>query len=110
MISLRNQGNTASLMAQTIKDRIRTEKRTPCSRTKWKINRYAVVGNGCFMGALMSGLTPGSHRDNHYTLKSRETPNWINFYQSTENEDPHPQVVLAFGFRITNCAPSRSSR
>src|SRR5438093_1303487 len=27
----------------------------------------------------------------------------------TENEDPHPQVVVAFGFLITNCAPSRPS-
>ena len=26
-----------------------------------------------------------------------------------ENEDPHPQVVLALGLRMTNCAPSRSS-
>ena len=26
------------------------------------------------------------------------------------NEEPQPQVVLAFGFRITNCAPRRSSR
>lgn len=25
------------------------------------------------------------------------------------NEDPHPQVVFAFGFLITNCAPSMSS-
>ena len=23
-----------------------------------------------------------------------------------ENDDPQPQVVLAFGFLITNCAPS----
>ena len=27
-----------------------------------------------------------------------------------ENDEPHPQVVCAFGLRITNCAPSRSSR
>lgn len=27
----------------------------------------------------------------------------------TENEDPQPQVVLAFGLRITNCAPSTLS-
>ena len=26
------------------------------------------------------------------------------------NEDPQPQVVVAFGLRITNCAPSRPSR
>ena len=26
------------------------------------------------------------------------------------NEDPQPQVVLAFGFLITNCAPSSPSR
>ena len=25
------------------------------------------------------------------------------------NEDPQPQVVFAFGLRITNCAPSRPS-
>ncbi len=28
----------------------------------------------------------------------------------TENDEPQPQVVVAFGLRITNCAPSRSSR
>ena len=28
----------------------------------------------------------------------------------TLNEDPHPQVVWAFGLRITNCAPSSPSR
>ena len=27
-----------------------------------------------------------------------------------ENEEPQPQVVCAFGLRITNCAPSRPSR
>ena len=27
----------------------------------------------------------------------------------TENEEPQPQVVLALGLRMTNCAPSRSS-
>jgi len=27
----------------------------------------------------------------------------------TENDDPQPQVVLALGFLITNCAPSRPS-
>ena len=27
----------------------------------------------------------------------------------TEKLDPHPQVVCAFGFLITNCAPSRPS-
>lgn len=26
-----------------------------------------------------------------------------------ENEDPQPQVDCAFGFLITNCAPSKSS-
>ncbi len=26
------------------------------------------------------------------------------------NEDPHPQVVWAFGLRMTNCAPSSPSR
>ena len=26
------------------------------------------------------------------------------------NEDPQPQVVVAFGLRITNCAPSSPSR
>ncbi len=26
-----------------------------------------------------------------------------------ENEEPQPQVVVAFGFLITNCAPSRPS-
>ena len=26
-----------------------------------------------------------------------------------ENEEPQPQVVVAFGLRMTNCAPSRSS-
>ena len=30
--------------------------------------------------------------------------------QVAVNEDPQPQVVTAFGFRITNCAPSRPSR
>ena len=27
----------------------------------------------------------------------------------TENEEPQPQVVLALGLRMTNCAPCRSS-
>ncbi len=27
----------------------------------------------------------------------------------TENDEPHPQVVVAFGFLITNWAPLRSS-
>lgn len=27
----------------------------------------------------------------------------------TENEEPQPQVVAAFGFRMTNWAPSRPS-
>ena len=27
----------------------------------------------------------------------------------TENDEPQPQVVEAFGLRITNCAPSKPS-
>ena len=27
----------------------------------------------------------------------------------TENDDPHPQVEVAFGLRMTNCAPSSPS-
>ena len=27
----------------------------------------------------------------------------------TENEEPHPQVVVALGFLMTNCAPCKSS-
>ncbi|KOS92330.1 hypothetical protein DM47_2042 [Burkholderia mallei] len=27
----------------------------------------------------------------------------------TENDEPQPQVVVAFGFLMTNCAPFRSS-
>ena len=30
--------------------------------------------------------------------------------RQAENEDPQPQVVCAFGLRITNCAPSSPSR
>ena len=30
--------------------------------------------------------------------------------RQAENDEPQPQVVCAFGLRITNCAPSRSSR
>jgi hypothetical protein len=30
-------------------------------------------------------------------------------YGYTLNEEPQPQVVLALGFRMTNCAPCRSS-
>ena len=29
-------------------------------------------------------------------------------YQA-EKEEPHPQVVVALGLRITNCAPDKSS-
>jgi hypothetical protein len=29
--------------------------------------------------------------------------------RQTEKLDPQPQVVVAFGFLITNCAPSRPS-
>ena len=28
----------------------------------------------------------------------------------TENEEPQPQVVVAFGLRMMNCAPDKSSR
>ena len=31
-------------------------------------------------------------------------------FLQVENDDPQPQVVVAFGLRMTNCAPSRSSR
>ena len=31
----------------------------------------------------------------------------VSFY--TEKDEPQPQVVVAFGLRITNCAPSKSS-
>jgi hypothetical protein len=27
----------------------------------------------------------------------------------TENEEPHPHVVVAFGLRMMNCAPDKSS-
>lgn len=35
----------------------------------------------------------------------------LNFSEQnyTENDDPQPQVVDAFGLRMTNCAPCRSS-
>ena len=29
--------------------------------------------------------------------------------RQAENDEPQPQVVVAFGFLITNCAPSRPS-
>ena len=31
-------------------------------------------------------------------------------FSQVEKEEPQPQVVVAFGLRMTNCAPSRSSR
>jgi len=30
-------------------------------------------------------------------------------YSQAENEDPHPQVEVAFGLRMTNCDPSKPS-
>ena len=39
----------------------------------------------------------------------RESPPAANPLDQTEKLDPHPQVVVAFGFLITNCAPSRPS-
>jgi len=30
-------------------------------------------------------------------------------FDQAENDEPQPQVVVAFGFLITNCAPSMSS-
>ena len=43
--------------------------------------------------------------------KARTKPRFLNVRKKdqAENDDPQPQVVVAFGFLITNCAPSRSS-
>ena len=34
---------------------------------------------------------------------------WAGATAHTVNEEPQPQVVLAFGLRITNCAPLNDS-
>ncbi len=34
---------------------------------------------------------------------------FLNGSTQTENEDPQPQVVVALGFLMTNCAPCKSS-
>ena len=39
----------------------------------------------------------------------RETISYFKKVIEAEKLDPHPQVVVAFGFLITNCEPSRSS-
>lgn len=44
---------------------------------------------------------PGAMRQGHTLLNPVG-------YQA-EKEEPQPQVVVAFGLRITNCAPCRSS-
>ncbi|MFK4440183.1 hypothetical protein ABH944_000183 [Caballeronia udeis] len=43
----------------------------------------------------------GSVSHLHYAVQSNRN--------HAENEDPQPQVLVAFGFLITNCAPFRSS-
>ena len=47
-----------------------------------------------------AGAGPGLTRDG----RAPPGPGYI------ENDEPQPQVVVAFGFLITNWAPSRSSR
>lgn len=48
---------------------------------------------------------------NEGNKKARTKPRFFNVRvtDQAENDEPQPQVVVAFGFLITNCAPSRSS-
>ena len=41
----------------------------------------------------------------------RKAPRFVCNYPATytENDEPQPQVVVAFGFLITNCEPSKPS-
>jgi len=59
--------------------------------------RVAVVAQG--IGAIEGAFDEGK-RDAR-GLRARAA--------HTVNEEPQPQVVLAFGLRITNCAPCRLS-
>ena len=57
---------------------------------------------------------PTADRKQLYIKKERprispRRPFLTGFKNQAENEEPQPQVVVAFGFLITNCAPSRSS-
>ena len=46
-------------------------------------------------------LHDNAHDDDHDGDHGKDTDD--------ENDDPQPQVVAAFGLRMMNCAPSRSS-
>ncbi len=47
------------------------------------------------------------HRSRRRPLNEGDAP--LRSFQ-VEKDEPQPQVVVAFGLRMTNCAPSRSSR
>ena len=63
--------------------------------------------------ALVIVLPPISHRAGKAILGipglARYSRKYSNVLVQTENEEPQPQVLVAFGFRITNCEPSRPS-
>lgn len=51
------------------------------------------------------------HKEEAYDKRTvRPTILYAHFYQIyTEKDEPHPHVVVAFGFLITNCEPSNPS-
>ena len=57
------------------------------------------------------GKLKGTHPFIFQAMRSsRNMKGSVPFILQVENDDPQPQVVDAFGLRMTNCAPSRSSR
>lgn len=63
---------------------------------------YLSRGGGLFKKRELSGAAEAAGAA-HAAHTENEEPH-------TENEEPQPQVVAAFGLRMTNCAPERSSR
>ncbi len=60
-------------------------------------------------GRRLSGLGPlGERGMKTGAAGARRCPDGLRL-QVVENDEPQPQVVVAFGFLITNCAPSRPS-
>ena len=59
------------------------------------------------IGRNLSGLTESISAGNK---KDGQAVFFIDYLPvQAEKEEPHPQVDVAFGFLITNCAPSRPS-
>ena len=75
--------------------------------------RVFVSGGGC--SGFQYGFTfdEATNEDDTAMVKDGVTllidPMSYQYLVGAENEEPQPQVVVAFGFLITNCAPSSPS-